>query len=445
MGLEDSFHEGLKAYRDGRYQEAIQLLYEAVADNEKNHKAWNALGVTFSKLGRFEDALNCYENALKYDPGNLSYEQNKDQIVEKAFRQITPTEPEPRVEIGTNYRKYLIPSVMLIFVAVLGIYIIFVSSFFGGTHIASPSPPLTPVPTITVEETASSTSGSSGLSSNLSTISAPTTETANQSARSDTSTPQPTLIISGDLTGKYANGLSELTFPIRLSEGSMPQYLPRVTYLWSVGSLDPINVLPANPASGTIKPGENQEVTLQIPLEQQPRAGEKFSLEIRSPTGSPAIYNGTLPADYRGGIIANPSPAYPGALPIPVDSSGESAGSEITTSNLATEGALNGYYSNELEELTLTLREQATGSPQDMTRISYLLSVGDGTPVKISNIQPSSGTINPGEQQLVTLYIPEGSRPRAGDTFTLEIKPDSGTSIQIRKALSSAYKGGVIP
>ena len=114
-------------------------------------------------------------------------------------------------------------------------------------------------------------------------------------------------------------------------------------------------------------------------------------------------------------------------------------------SNLAVEGSLTGFYAGELQELSLTLREQATGSPQDMNRITYLLSVGEGTPVEIIRIQPVSGTINPGEQQLVTLTLPEESRPRGGDTFTLEIKPDNGPSIIIRKVLSSAYKGGIIP
>lgn len=254
--------------------------------------------------------------------------------------------------------------------------------------------------------------------------------------------PQPSLIIDGDLSGKYYNGLSELTFSIMLGKDADPQYLPRVTYLWSVGSLDPINVLPANPASGTIKAGEKQDVTLQIPSEQQPRAGERFSLDIRPPTGLPVTYTSTLPVDYRGGIIANPLPQYSSSS---VSSSSTSSGPDnASASTLVTEGSLNGYYSNELEELTLTLREQATGSPLDMSLISYQLSVNDGAPVKITRIQPSSGTINPGEQQLVSLTLPEGNRPRGGDTFTLEIKAQNDPSILIKKALSSAYKGGVI-
>ncbi len=440
MGLDDSFHEGMKAFRDGRYQEAIEILQKAVATNEQNHKAWNALGVTYSKLGQLEEALTCYENALKYDPGNLSYEQNRDQIVTKAFKKISPPEedrkmdhqPEGLSALTIPYQKFLIPAVVLIFVAALAVYLLIIPSFFG-SHSPSPSHPITPVPTVVPDETSVPSENETQAGISNETVSGNEPDPSNSAGGL-----QPTLVISGDLNGKYTKGLSELTFTIVLTDGSQPQYLPRVSYLWAAGTMDPVTVLPANPASGTIKPGDEQEVTLQIPAEQQPRGGEKFTLEIRPPTGQPATYTTSLPDNYRGGIIANPSPGYSGSSSAVASQSGEA------TSNLAVEGSINGFYSGELQEFSLTLREQATGSPQDMNRITYMFSVNDGTPVKLTKVLPASGTINPGEQQLITLSIPEDSRPRAGDTFTLDIKPDNGPSVQVRKALSSAYKGGVI-
>ncbi|MDD1730035.1 MAG: tetratricopeptide repeat protein, partial [Methanospirillum sp.] len=137
MGLDDSFHEGLKAYREGNYQEAVGLLNKSVTANEKNHKAWNALGVTYAKMGQVEDALTCYENALKYDPGNLSYEQNRDQIVKTAYKQIPVSKSAPPAELNLNYGRFLIPAVILLFIVICVIYVVFTPSFLGGTPTSS--------------------------------------------------------------------------------------------------------------------------------------------------------------------------------------------------------------------------------------------------------------------------------------------------------------------
>jgi hypothetical protein len=439
MGLDDSFHEGLKAFRDRRYQEAIQKLREAVSANEQNHKAWNALGVTYVKLGQEKEALICYENALKYDPGNLSYEQNRAQIVKPEGLNVTPPGPVKKIDLTIPYQKYLIPVVILIIVAAFAVFLVIVPSFFSPHPGTTPTVSITPVPTVLFEDNETISSTETELQSNLSSETTSPGDDQEVTPQSVSSIQIPSLIIKGDMSGKYTKGLSELSFIIVLTDGSIPQYLPRVSYLWSVGTMDPVTVLPSNPASGTIKSGDEQEVTLQIPSEQQPRAGEKYNLEIHPPTGQPAFYSGTLPDEYRGGVITNPSPGYTGV------GTADSSQSGTPISNLAVEGAVNGFYVDELQELSITLREQPSGSPQDMSRITYMFTVNDGTPVQIIRVLPASGTINPGEQQLVTLTIPEDSRPRGGDTFTLDIKPDNGPSVQIRKALSSAYKGGVIP
>lgn len=447
MGLEDSFHKGLKAYRDGQYQEAIQLLYEAVSDNEKNHKAWNALGVTFSKLGRFEEAVNCYENALKYDPGNTSYEQNRDQIVKKAFSRIQSEPPVQPVVQSFDYQKLLIPGAILGIIVVLAIAILLLPALLSNTS-TEPISPLSDLPSGSTNdyETSEVPDSDDDVVSNTSLQ--PGGDHPTDQPIPDQSQKLPALIIDGDLMGKYFNSLSELTFTIALTEGSTPQYLPRVSYLWSVGSLDPITVLPANPASGTIKPGDSQPVTLQIPLEQQPRSGEKYTLEIRPPSGIPSIYSATLPEEYRGGVLANPSPEY-GQISHKQGEKSEDDGGSIVLAPLqpalSVEGSLNGYYGSELEQLTLTLRAPATGSPQDLNRLSYAWTAGSSNPVQITRIQPASGTINPGEQQLITLTIPEGNRPRGGDMFTLEIRSAGGEPLVIQKTLSSAYRGGIIP
>jgi archaellin len=445
VGIDDSFHKGLKAYRDGKYQEAVQLLYSAVSENEKNHKAWNALGVTFSKMGRLEEAVTCYENALKYDPGNTSYEQNRNQIVQKAYSKL-PQSPdlERPSPVRVDIRRFFLPSIILIILALIAIFMLVIPSFHGNSDSGQLQP--IPIPDVTPveipEETTVLPKGSDKPYDQNRTGSGDKITVPKKAP----SIPEGAFMIMGDLIGKYYNGLSEVTFSMGIPEGGSPQYLPRVNYLWSVGTMDPIPVLPTNPASGTMKPGETQTITIQIPANQQPRAGEKFSLEVRPATGTSITIATSLPSNYKGGIIRNPmnemqdpsiqpSPAYLSIQPV-----------NDSYANLVLDDSINGYYSDELEQLIITLRVPATGIPQDLTRLTYLWSTGTGTPVTISrlNLNPSSGTINPGEQQLLMISIPEGSRPRAGESFTLEIKPDIGQSIMKKKILLSSYKGGTI-
>ncbi|MDX8551768.1 YIP1 family protein [Methanospirillum sp. J.3.6.1-F.2.7.3] len=70
------FKEGLREYQDGNYKKAGALLHKYLEDNHQNHKAWNALGIVCTKLKYFDDAADCYENALSLNPENAIYRKN---------------------------------------------------------------------------------------------------------------------------------------------------------------------------------------------------------------------------------------------------------------------------------------------------------------------------------------------------------------------------------
>lgn len=78
-----SFDTGMKLFRAGDIAGAIEEFREAVDQDENNHKVWNALGICFSKSGEYEDADTCFENALMLDPGNATYEKNRDKNDQK--------------------------------------------------------------------------------------------------------------------------------------------------------------------------------------------------------------------------------------------------------------------------------------------------------------------------------------------------------------------------
>lgn len=79
-----SFDEGMRLFRSGDIPGACEQFHQAVEQDENNHKAWNALGICLSKTGEYEDADTCFENALMLDPGNATYERNREKNSIKA-------------------------------------------------------------------------------------------------------------------------------------------------------------------------------------------------------------------------------------------------------------------------------------------------------------------------------------------------------------------------
>ena len=74
------YQEGIKEFRIGNYERAGELFHEVLDHDDQNPKAWNALGITCSKIGKSEDALTCFENALMLEPGNVTYQNNYDKL-----------------------------------------------------------------------------------------------------------------------------------------------------------------------------------------------------------------------------------------------------------------------------------------------------------------------------------------------------------------------------
>ncbi|MCZ6558631.1 MAG: tetratricopeptide repeat protein [SAR324 cluster bacterium] len=56
--------------RDNKFAEAIPLLEKVVAKDERDADAYNMLGFSTRKLGRFTEALAHYKQALAIDPGH---------------------------------------------------------------------------------------------------------------------------------------------------------------------------------------------------------------------------------------------------------------------------------------------------------------------------------------------------------------------------------------
>ena len=67
----DDYSDGVKAAQSGNYTDAIGHLDKVVASDPKNANAWNMIGYSERKLGKFPESLDAYEKALAIDPNHL--------------------------------------------------------------------------------------------------------------------------------------------------------------------------------------------------------------------------------------------------------------------------------------------------------------------------------------------------------------------------------------
>jgi len=73
---DDPYDRAVSAVRSQQFDRASRLLADVVRADPGNADAWNWLGYSHRKLGRFEESLDAYEKALSIDPehrGALEY------------------------------------------------------------------------------------------------------------------------------------------------------------------------------------------------------------------------------------------------------------------------------------------------------------------------------------------------------------------------------------
>lgn len=114
------YKTGVDAYRRGELQKASDLLMQVVEASEEDHRAWNALGVVFTKMSKYEDAEVCFENALTLDPSNEVYMRNREKNnghIKKSVKDHLSTFQLPHLsEIPVSYLVIGIVGILAIIV-----------------------------------------------------------------------------------------------------------------------------------------------------------------------------------------------------------------------------------------------------------------------------------------------------------------------------------------
>ena len=59
---------GKKQLDDGHYDNALNLFEQAILLNQKDPDLWNLKGIALRSLGRYDEAIECFNRSLEIDP-----------------------------------------------------------------------------------------------------------------------------------------------------------------------------------------------------------------------------------------------------------------------------------------------------------------------------------------------------------------------------------------
>lgn len=65
------YKKAQKLADSGKYSKAVTELKKVVKANKKNADAWNLLGFSYRKMGKFDLAWDAYDHALTLNPNHL--------------------------------------------------------------------------------------------------------------------------------------------------------------------------------------------------------------------------------------------------------------------------------------------------------------------------------------------------------------------------------------
>ena len=59
---------GKKQLDDEHYDNALNLFEQAILLNQKDPDLWNLKGIALRSLGRYDEAIECFNKSLEIDP-----------------------------------------------------------------------------------------------------------------------------------------------------------------------------------------------------------------------------------------------------------------------------------------------------------------------------------------------------------------------------------------
>ena len=66
--IDNLISRGKDPLKDGKFDNALSFFEQALLLDEKNPDIWNHKGTALRSLGRYQEAMDCFNKSLKIDP-----------------------------------------------------------------------------------------------------------------------------------------------------------------------------------------------------------------------------------------------------------------------------------------------------------------------------------------------------------------------------------------
>ncbi len=66
--IDELIKMGKKQLEDGQYDDALNLFQRAMSLNQNDPDLWNLKGIALRSLGRYNEAIECFNKSLEIDP-----------------------------------------------------------------------------------------------------------------------------------------------------------------------------------------------------------------------------------------------------------------------------------------------------------------------------------------------------------------------------------------
>ncbi|MDH5401810.1 MAG: tetratricopeptide repeat protein [Candidatus Heimdallarchaeota archaeon] len=83
MSVEELYQKGMESFNSSDFENAANILKQAVDTDENHVESWKSYGYALHKLGKFSDAFDALDKAYSMDPEDTMVKMKRDDAAKK--------------------------------------------------------------------------------------------------------------------------------------------------------------------------------------------------------------------------------------------------------------------------------------------------------------------------------------------------------------------------